>query len=428
VTDSSRFDSSDTPERSPEADKPQADSGRPAEESADTGVESTETASEPSTPEEPKEDLVPASVRRRRIPHRMASHASSSERLTSRSRRGIVGRNWWAQRWSQLLGDTGLADRLHRGRALARSGSVYGFRIEAGEARGEVRHSRTELHEVSIRQTAINEDDWNRVFDIAASRAKYVGGLLNASLAESAEEQLDAAGLSLFPESWETLELACSCQDPAMPCSHLAAVFYLMAERIDNDPFLLFRFRGCRRETILTECRIRRAADSAARQPEATDIQDETEPLEAGGPVDAEIVAESQTVEAISFWGEHNLINELEVAAKTESRIDILGELGLPPLAEEGSTSERALREGYALGQDLATGRDLVESQDLDELEDEDLGDEDLGDEDAGDEDAGDEDTGDEDAGEETEKGEPNGWLNGSDQGTADRDGPLRQS
>lgn len=35
------------------------------------------------------------------------------------------------------------------------------------------------------------------------------------------------------------------------PCKHIAAVFYLMAEAFDKDPFLLFKLRGVEREEFL---------------------------------------------------------------------------------------------------------------------------------------------------------------------------------
>ena len=43
----------------------------------------------------------------------------------------------------------------------------------------------------------------------------------------------------------------CSCPDWSNPCKHIAAVFYLMAESFDNDPFLLFKLRGMEREDLL---------------------------------------------------------------------------------------------------------------------------------------------------------------------------------
>ena len=44
-------------------------------------------------------------------------------------------------------------------------------------------------------------------------------------------------GLPLFPGAARELSLDCSCPDGAVPCKHFAAMFYLLAEAFDEDPF-----------------------------------------------------------------------------------------------------------------------------------------------------------------------------------------------
>ena len=55
----------------------------------------------------------------------------------------------------------------------------------------------------------------------------------------------------VFPQKQKDLETDCSCPDWSNPCKHIAAVFYLMAEAFDKDPFLLFKLRGMEREEFL---------------------------------------------------------------------------------------------------------------------------------------------------------------------------------
>src|SRR4030095_5581977 len=44
---------------------------------------------------------------------------------------------------------------------------------------------------------------------------------------------------------------ACSCPDNANPCKHVAAVYYLLGEEFDRDPFLIFQLRGMERSELL---------------------------------------------------------------------------------------------------------------------------------------------------------------------------------
>ena len=55
-----------------------------------------------------------------------------------------------------------------------------------------------------------------------------------------------------------------------MPCKHLAATFYLLAEAFDDDPFLILRWRGRDREALLGRLRELRADGPAEEPPERT--------------------------------------------------------------------------------------------------------------------------------------------------------------
>ena len=80
------------------------------------------------------------------------------------------------------------------------------------------------------------------------------------------EEAFRLAGLSLFPARKEDLRTACSCPDWSNPCKHIAAVYYLLGEEFDRDPFLIFRLRGLDRDELIRL--LGRAAATAPIPPE----------------------------------------------------------------------------------------------------------------------------------------------------------------
>lgn len=61
----------------------------------------------------------------------------------------------------------------------------------------------------------------------------------------------EQAGSWLFPPNYQVFGANCSCPDWANPCKHLAAVFMLLAQEFDRDPFLLLKFRGLERDQLL---------------------------------------------------------------------------------------------------------------------------------------------------------------------------------
>ncbi|UGT92070.1 SWIM zinc finger family protein [Mycobacterium ostraviense] len=75
--------------------------------------------------------------------------------------------------------------------------------------------------------------------------------LLAGEMPEDIEDVFGTLGLSLFPTTARELSLDCSCPDRAVPCKHLAATFYLLAESFDEDPFAILAWRGREREDLL---------------------------------------------------------------------------------------------------------------------------------------------------------------------------------
>ena len=69
----------------------------------------------------------------------------------------------------------------------------------------------------------------------------------------------------------------CSCPDYEVPCKHLAAAFYLLAEAFDEEPFTILAWRGRDREDLLAHLR----AASPGGQP-TSDTRDQAgQPLAA---------------------------------------------------------------------------------------------------------------------------------------------------
>src|SRR5260370_6446580 len=111
-----------------------------------------------------------------------------------------------------------------------------------------------------MRVEALSDQDWENVTEAMASQAIFAAKLLAGEMPKNIEEAFGAVKLSLFPTALKELETSCSCPDWANPCKHIAAVYYLLAERFDEDPFLIFKLRGRTKEQIIEVIREKRAA------------------------------------------------------------------------------------------------------------------------------------------------------------------------
>jgi uncharacterized Zn finger protein len=196
--------------------------------------------------------------------------------IKARSRRGQIGESWWSGRFVAILESLGMGPRLGRGRAYARAGQVLDLEVAAGTVSARVQGSRARPYRVSIGLARFGEADWARVESALAARAVYSAKLLAGEMPPQVEDVFASCGLSLFPERAQDLAMSCSCPDWAVPCKHLAATFYLLAEAFDADPFLILAWRGRARDDLLARLRALRAltgpdpvSDNAERPGEA---------------------------------------------------------------------------------------------------------------------------------------------------------------
>jgi len=179
--------------------------------------------------------------------------------LKARSSRGAIGQTWWSGRFIAVLENIGLGNRLQRGRSYARKGQVISLDVAAGMVSALVQGSRSRPYRVRLGITAFGKPQWAKLEHALAGNAWYTAKLLAGEMPEDIEEVFGGLGLSLFPAAAAELSMDCSCPDWEVPCKHIAAVFYLLAEAFDDDPFSILAWRGRERETLLANLHAARA-------------------------------------------------------------------------------------------------------------------------------------------------------------------------
>jgi uncharacterized Zn finger protein len=182
--------------------------------------------------------------------------------IKARSKGGKFVQTWWADRWIKALTPLMDSARLSRGRSYARRGQVIDIEVAPGQVTSRVQGSRPKPYRVNIRLQPLSNRQWETVLDALAEQALFAAQLLNGEMPPHVEEVFDAVRVPLFPDKRGDLKTDCSCPDWANPCKHIAAVYYLLGERFDQDPFLLFELRGRDKEAIIAGLRERRAAQA----------------------------------------------------------------------------------------------------------------------------------------------------------------------
>ena len=180
--------------------------------------------------------------------------------LKARSTRGAIAQTWWSGRFIAVLESIIVGGRLQRGRNYARRGQVLSMDVTAGLVSALVQGSRVQPYRVRIGLDAFGQPEWAAAERALAGSAWYSATLLAGEMPEDIEDVFAELGLALFPASATELSMYCSCPDWQVPCKHIAAVFYLLAEAFDDDPFRILAWRGREREELLAGLHAARGA------------------------------------------------------------------------------------------------------------------------------------------------------------------------
>jgi uncharacterized Zn finger protein len=193
--------------------------------------------------------------------------------IKARSKRGAIGEQWWSRRFIGVLESHGMSGRLARGRTYARAGQVLDFELAQGRVTARVQGSRVRPYQVRIGVLPLTKAQWRRVQERLASQALFRAKLLAGEMPHQIEDVFAECGTPLFPRSATDLDMHCSCPDWGVPCKHLAAVCYVLAEEFDRDPFAMLAWRGQARDGLLAALRrIQGQAETGPAPPTVLDV------------------------------------------------------------------------------------------------------------------------------------------------------------
>nr|WP_052478807.1 SWIM zinc finger family protein [Kibdelosporangium sp. MJ126-NF4]CEL20725.1 SWF/SNF family helicase [Kibdelosporangium sp. MJ126-NF4]CTQ89638.1 SWF/SNF family helicase [Kibdelosporangium sp. MJ126-NF4] len=180
--------------------------------------------------------------------------------IKARRTRGKMATSWWSQRFITVLEELQLGGRMTRGKTYARAGQVMSLDISAGKVIAKVQGSRPEPYAVKLISKPLSAAQWDLVTERLADMALFAAKLLSGQMPPEIEEVFAELDVPLFPAAARDLPMHCSCPDWAVPCKHVAAVCFLLAERFDDDPFLIFEWRGRSKAELLDKLRRSRAS------------------------------------------------------------------------------------------------------------------------------------------------------------------------
>lgn len=244
----------------------------------------------------------------------------------------LANRQWWVERWLELLDSYRFKKRLERGRNYAREGNVLSIEFVGSQVLAKVQGSEAQPYQVSLSLASFTDEDWSYITQTMSEKAIFSAQLLAGEMPANIEDVFTANGLSLFPFSLTEIRSRCSCPDKANPCKHIAAVYYQLSDRFSEDPFVLFQLRGRTKTEILDTLRQLRSnkvgSESKTSQLDSTSDVIVTE--KSSEPIKSKT---SENIDLKNFWQYNEPLEPSLVVitppAEGKTILDLLGDIPL---------------------------------------------------------------------------------------------------
>ncbi len=153
------------------------------------------------------------------------------------------GTTWWGKQWLNALTQIDDNNRLPRGKTYANKGLVSQLAIDGATITAKVQGSNPRPYAIKIQTAPFSQAERHEIVRAVTENPLFLSKLLNRELPPELADTCNQKGVHIFPRKWKDMNASCSCPDYAVPCKHLAAAFYVLANEIDKNPFTVFNLR-----------------------------------------------------------------------------------------------------------------------------------------------------------------------------------------
>jgi uncharacterized Zn finger protein len=237
-----------------------------------------------------------------------------------------ASREWWSQRWLDLLDSYRFKKRLERARIYSRQGNVLSIEFKGAKVLARVQGSEEEPYKVSLSLDPFTDEQWGYVIETMSQKAVFSAKLLAGEMPQNIEDVFTSNGLSLFPFTLSDVHSKCSCPDKANPCKHVGAVYYQLGDRFSEDPFVLFQLRGRTKEQIISDLRQLRSAKFEVKVTEKPETH-------------IQITNNQTNIKLDSCWQYNEPLESSLVVIAPSTSETVLDILGAIPLAKDEENS-----------------------------------------------------------------------------------------
>ena len=277
---------------------------------------------------------------------------------------GEVPKSWVTQRVLRVAEQAAEGAAFREGLEYAHEGQTKRLTIEGTLCEGVIQGRSDKPYRTTLALEVFEQREQEQVIGTMAEQVRYAAKLLAGELPSNIEDVFAPLGLRLLPTEVGDVTPTCSCSDWSEDkpwCKHAVCLTAMAAERLGDDPMLVFGLRGMPVDDVVEGLRQRRVAGAGLAGPSPVLLP------HVPGVTDA---ASAPLEESVSnFWDLGDGLDDLDTPIlPPEVSCVLLRRLGQSPFPEGRFPLVGLLATCYDLiGRDALEGAGRPESSDDDE-------------------------------------------------------------
>lgn len=215
--------------------------------------------------------IIPTAPARQRP--QVASFRSNKKQLVNprrvrggvklKTKPGELPKSWVTQRVMRVAEQAADGEAYREGEDYARQGQAKRVTVEGTLCDAIIQGRADKPYRTELKLEPFDAAEQEKVIGTMGEQVRYAAKLLAGELPSNIEDVFAPLGLRLVPTEPSDLEPACSCTDWSKEkpwCKHAVCLTALLAERLGEDPMLIFGLRGMPVDDLVEGLRQKRVA------------------------------------------------------------------------------------------------------------------------------------------------------------------------
>lgn len=174
---------------------------------------------------------------------------------------GEVPQSWVTQRILRVAERAADGEAYREGLEYAHEGQTKRVTIEGTLCEGVIQGRADKPYKTELKLETFEQREQEQVIGTMAEQVRYAAKLLAGELPSNIEDVFAPLGLRLLPTEESDIKPTCTCSDWSEDkpwCKHAVCLTAIAAERVGDDPMLVFGLRGMPVDDLVEGLRQRR--------------------------------------------------------------------------------------------------------------------------------------------------------------------------